>query len=397
MGVLVVVTNRKKFYLKNVAIFLVLISFSFLTGCGFLQQLSSFSVKPIFSIDSAKNDKDANNEEDINETIHRNIESNLDKVSNEHGLNEDKADKDNHANQKNINDNEQIDNNSIINNNDDDNSDTNNSSNNNGSADNNSNVGNNDMIDSNIKDNNADKNNNENNDNEEIDQTNDSTNFHQLQAEPAAKIIPESSNKELKRVAITFDDGPDEYFTPQVLDILKEYNVKATFFIVGSVASKNPDVLKRIDEEGHVVASHGWSHSNFTKMSDKKIAQELQKTNDLIEEITGKPTSLFRLPYGDFNQRVLETVANEGYHNIYWSIDPRDWSGISSKEIVNHIKEKIEPGAIILLHSNGSKDSIPNTAKALPHIIEYLQEQGYEMVTIPELLEDSIMVNSTID
>jgi len=386
MGVLVVVTSRKQFFLKNLAIFLVLISLSFITGCGLLQQISSVAVNPSLPIDSAKSNDSTNNEEDSNEAIHKDVESNFDELNNSHKVDKDKLDGNDHDN------NDQMDNNNISNNNDFDSNDISNNTNANDKTDNNSNVDENDMVDSNIKD--IDD---INDNNEATNQTDDSTDLDKIEAKPAARLIRESSNKELKRVAITFDDGPDEYFTPQVLDILKEYNVKATFFIVGSVASKNPDVLKRIDEEGHVVASHGWSHSNFTKLSNKKIAQELQKTNDLIEEITGKPTSLFRLPYGDFNQRVLETVANEGYHNIYWSIDPRDWSGISSKEIVNHIKEKIEPGAIILLHSNGSKDSIPNTAKALPHIIEYLQEQGYEMVTIPELLEDSIMVNSTID
>jgi len=406
MGVIVVVTNRKNFYLKSFIIFLILISFSFVTGCGFLQHISSLTVKPSLPIDSAKSDKDKNNNGNTKVIVHKNKKSNRDQANNSHKFDKDKADNNGHTNHNdrfdkidNENRNPRIDNNSVVNNKDNhddvDNSRTNNKDNaDNNSDTDNSNVGNKDMMDSNknIKDNTIDD---KDNNNEDMDQTNKSADSDKVEAKPAAKVIHSSENKELKKVAITFDDGPDEYFTPQVLDILKEYNVKATFFIVGSLASKNKDVLKRIDQEGHVVASHGWSHSNFTKISDKKIIQELQKTNELIEEVIGKPTSLFRLPYGAFNKRVLNTVAKQGYHNIYWSIDPRDWSGISSKEILDNIKKNLEPGAIILLHSSGSKKSIPNTVKALPQIIEYLQEQGYEIVTIPELLEDYLMVNST--
>ncbi|HZJ57711.1 MAG TPA: polysaccharide deacetylase family protein [Clostridia bacterium] len=220
-------------------------------------------------------------------------------------------------------------------------------------------------------------------------QIEESSGFDDIDAVPAAKIIRNSSNDELKQVAITFDDGPDDYFTPQVLDILKEYDIRSTFFILGSVAQNNRDILKRIDDEGHVVASHGWGHKNFTKLSKNKAIQELKRTNELIEEVTGKSNTLFRLPYGAFNKKVLKTVADEGFHNIYWSIDPRDWSGISPNRILNDVKKNLKPGAIILLHSSGSEKSIPNSIKALPKIIEYIQGQGYDIVTIPELLRDT--------
>ncbi len=219
-------------------------------------------------------------------------------------------------------------------------------------------------------------------------ETEDNEKLERETAIPAAKIIRNSTDNESKRVAITFDDGPDKHFTPQILDILKEYDTKATFFVLGSNAKKHQNVLKRIDEEGHVVANHSWSHKNFTKISRNTIIKELHRTDELIQEVIGKSYSLFRLPYGAFNQRALKTVAEQGFHNIYWSIDPRDWSGNSPKKILDNIRANIEPGAIILLHSFGSAKSIPNTIKALPQIIEFLQEQGYEMVTIPDLLED---------
>lgn len=218
-------------------------------------------------------------------------------------------------------------------------------------------------------------------------ENNDEGNGADTEIVPTASLIHSSANKDLKRVAITFDDGPDDYFTPKVLDILKEYDVKATFFVLGSMAHKNPDVLKRIDDEGHVVASHGWGHKNFTKLSKNKAIVELERTNNLIKKVTGKSNTLFRLPYGAFNEKVLETIAEQGFHNIHWSIDPKDWSGVSSNKILRNIKQNIHPGAIILLHSSGSNKSIPNSIKALPRIIEFLQNQGYELVTIPELLD----------
>ena len=221
-------------------------------------------------------------------------------------------------------------------------------------------------------------------------QNDEITESDSLDTVPAAKIIRKSSDTELKQVALTFDDGPDDYFTPKVLDVLKEYDVRATFFVVGSLANKYRDVLERIDDEGHVVASHGWSHKNFTKISKKRVIEELTRTNDLIEEVTGKTNTLFRLPYGDYNKKVLKTVAEQGFHNIYWSIDPQDWSGISSKGILADVKRNLKPGSIILLHSFGSYESIPNTIKALPKIIEYIQSQDYEIVTVPELLKDTL-------
>ncbi|NLJ40623.1 MAG: polysaccharide deacetylase family protein [Clostridiales bacterium] len=201
-----------------------------------------------------------------------------------------------------------------------------------------------------------------------------------------AQVIRRSANKELKQVAITFDDGPDDYFTPQVLDILKEHGIKATFFVLGAAAKTNQDVLKRIDEEGHTIASHGWSHTSFRKLSKEKAILELQRTNAVIKEVTGRSNNLFRLPYGDYNNKTLKTIAEQGFYNIYWSVDPWDWSGKSPKAILDNVKQNTAPGAIILLHSAGSQDSIPKSLAALPEIIGFLQGEGYEIVTIPQLL-----------
>lgn len=207
---------------------------------------------------------------------------------------------------------------------------------------------------------------------------------------PEAKIITLANDKDSKKVALTFDDGPDSNFTPQVLDILNNYGVKGTFFILGSAANKNRDILKRIDEEGHEIGGHSWSHSNLSKSSESKIRDELRSTKNIIKEVVGEPLPIMRLPYGAFNKSTLNIIASEGYHNIYWTIDPRDWSGNSSETIENIIARDLRPGAIILLHSSGSPNSISKSVKALPNIIENIKSQGYEIVTITELLEDII-------
>lgn len=211
-----------------------------------------------------------------------------------------------------------------------------------------------------------------------------------MEAAPVAAVLRNESNPELKRVALTFDDGPDDVFTPQILDILKEYDVKATFFVLGYMARDNQDVLKRMDEEGHTIGSHSWSHKDFTKISNEARIDELSKTNNLIEDLIGRPVSLFRLPYGAYTKDVLHTVANQGYHNIYWSIDPKDWASKSPNQILNNIQQNLKPGSIILLHSSGNQSTISNTVKSLPGIIDFLWEQGYEIVTIPKLLEEDL-------
>ena len=179
---------------------------------------------------------------------------------------------------------------------------------------------------------------------------------------PEAKIITLANDKDSKKVALTFDDGPDSNFTPQVLDILNNYGVKGTFFILGSAANKNRDILKRIDEEGHEIGGHSWSHSNLSKSSESKIRDELRSTKNIIKEVVGEPLPIMRLPYGAFNKSTL--------------------SGNSSETIENIIARDLRPGAIILLHSSGSPNSISKSVKALPNIIENIKSQGYEICYI---------------
>lgn len=373
MGLINMGTEGKHFSFKQICVFLIIMSFVILAGCS-LQYTNVFAVKSPSSNDLEKPVKNKDGEQQV--VYKPNTEDSVDKNINlESDILENDEDKP-RVDKSGINGSNTFDNHADYQDNKAKGKD----------ADMDKNMDNDTCIDNSSNspiDKGLDKVNHGG-----IDNDNKPSDFDKTEAVPAAKIIRNSTNQELKQVAITFDDGPDGHFTPQILDILGKYDVKATFFILGSAADENRDVLKRIDEEGHVVASHGWGHKNFTKISKSNALDELKKTNDLIKEVTGKSNALFRLPYGAFNNTVLKTVADQGFHNIYWSIDPRDWSGDPPEKILNNIKQNIEPGAIILLHSSGSKKSIPNTVKTLPNIIEFLQEQGYDIVTIPELLEE---------
>jgi peptidoglycan-N-acetylglucosamine deacetylase len=212
--------------------------------------------------------------------------------------------------------------------------------------------------------------------------------------EKEIKVLKEFSGKHLiysgpafgKRVALTFDDGPDRHYTLQILDILKRERVPATFFVVGNLSRKYPDVLKRIDREGHVIGNHSYSHPLLTKMTMDEVDAQLYRTNEIIRKETGKTPLLFRPPYGAVNKRLEKHLAAEGFRIIQWSVDTRDWAGPSSRKIIHTVKSQVGPGGIILQHSAGGPQ-LKETVEALPVIIRYLKENGYEFVTVDRLLD----------
>jgi peptidoglycan/xylan/chitin deacetylase (PgdA/CDA1 family) len=190
-----------------------------------------------------------------------------------------------------------------------------------------------------------------------------------------------------KQVALTFDDGPDDKYTLKILDILKSNGIKATFFVVGEHAAKYPNVMKRIVQEGHVIGNHSWDHSDLVKLSSDLILNEITKTDDVVRSINGVSPTLFRSPYGAVNSDVRTDAASTGHQIIGWSVDTRDWDGISTAEIMNAVKKEVKPGAIILQHSAGGKGgNLTNTIQALPQIISYLKQNNYSFVTVTELL-----------
>ncbi|MCK6256335.1 polysaccharide deacetylase family protein [Fictibacillus sp. KIGAM418] len=195
-------------------------------------------------------------------------------------------------------------------------------------------------------------------------------------------------NTSKKEIALTFDDGPDNRYTPQILKILKEKGVKATFFVVGERAKKYPERLKQIDREGHAIGNHTWNHPNITQLTDQELEKTVQSTSTEIEKITGVKTNLFRPPFGEMNDHQLAMLNHRHYHSILWTADTKDWDGTSAKEIVSSVNKNASPGVIVLQHSYHESGKF-ETVKALPQIIDQLRAKGYKFVTVPILIGEN--------
>lgn len=186
-------------------------------------------------------------------------------------------------------------------------------------------------------------------------------------------------------VALTFDDGPDARWTPQILDVLANKGAKATFFVLGREVEKNPQIAARIVREGHVIGNHGYSHTLLTRLSSGQISSELARANNAISAATGVQPRLLRPVGGAFNQTVLNTATQNGFSVILWSVDPQDWKGINATTVVTRVLANTKQGSIILLHS-GEGPNLTGTVQGLPRIIDQLRAKGLQLVTIPELL-----------
>ncbi len=183
------------------------------------------------------------------------------------------------------------------------------------------------------------------------------------------------------QVSITFDCAWGADDIPVILNILKEKDVKATFFLVGEWIRKNPEETKMIAEQGHDVANHSENHFKMSALEKEKIKQEIVDCGNAIEEITGKQSDLFRAPYGDYNDAVLSVARQAGYYTIQWSVDSLDWKpGITQDGILKRI-EKVESGAILLFHND-----TPHTAKILGKVIDIIKEKKLNPVPVSEMI-----------
>lgn len=189
-----------------------------------------------------------------------------------------------------------------------------------------------------------------------------------------------------KEVALTFDDGPEATYTAQVLDLLKEYNVKATFFLVGSGMERYPDVVKRIQAEGHAVGNHSYNHPDLRTLTKEGAYDQLWRTGRIFRKLLGYEPAFYRPPYGAVTDEQIPYFASKGYRTVNWSIDSFDWDTTqnSVQEITERVLRYAHEGAIILMHTGG-KDKT-NTVKSLPIIIKALREQGYTFKTVPDML-----------
>lgn len=194
---------------------------------------------------------------------------------------------------------------------------------------------------------------------------------------------PSRSNK----IALTFDDGPTEVTSSQVLDILQQNNVKATFFLLGQNIDRYPQVVARIVREGHVVAGHSWSHIQLEKAQLPRIIGEVTDTENAIYQIAGVRPALLRPPYGSLNREGLEYLRQNGYKVVNWSVDSLDWKypDRGNQVIISTLRD-VRGGSIILFHTLPGKDPSPIIGKVLPEIIYSLKSQGYQFVTVDQLL-----------
>lgn len=202
-------------------------------------------------------------------------------------------------------------------------------------------------------------------------------------------IIIKRGRDDEKLIALTFDDGPDEDFTPQILDILKKYNIKATFFVMGQKVGWNPDIVKRQHEEGHEIGNHTFTHINVSKRGYAEIEKEIVQTQQIVKDTIGEEPKIFRPPYRAISKNMCDIVKDKHMNIILWSnLDPRDWSNPGVGNICNTIVNKVQNGSIILLHDyNSVRNSKSQTVQALDEFIPKLQEKGYKFVTISEMIE----------
>lgn len=183
-------------------------------------------------------------------------------------------------------------------------------------------------------------------------------------------------------LAMTFDDGPHPSLTPKLLDLLKERNVKATFFLVGRNIKAYPDIVRRIIAEGHEIGNHTWTHASLTTRSDSQIRDELKKSDDALMEVAGYKTHLIRPPYGAINTRIKELMFSEfGLTTIMWSVDPQDWRRPGVSVVTSRLVNGAHNGAIMLSH-----DIHPPTIQAMPAMFDQLIAKGYQFVTVSQLI-----------
>ena len=203
---------------------------------------------------------------------------------------------------------------------------------------------------------------------------------------------------EEKLVSITFDDGPNEHITPQILDLLKEYDAKATFFVVGNRIDRHSEIIKREVLEGHEIGNHTYNHIFFSSnYSREVIDEEIERTRKKINEVAGIDSPWFRPPGGYINDRVVDEAKKYGYTVVLWSWhqDTQDWKSPGVKAIVNKVLNNVRNGDIILMHDHvvtKKGNSQTQTVEALKIILPELERRGYKLVTVSELVKKKYML-----
>ena len=205
-----------------------------------------------------------------------------------------------------------------------------------------------------------------------------STQSQSTELEPTQESTEAVQDPTVKSIAISFDDGPGATTTPQLLQILKEKNVHATFFVLGENTAQHPEIVKQTAEAGHEIGNHTYDHQDLAVLSAQSITEEVAKTDTEIKKATGKTPTFVRPPYGSITSVGASVIQRP---IIEWSVDSEDWKTRNPDLILQKIQATVYDGAIILFH-----DIYPETIRAVPQVIDYLQEQGYRITTVGDLL-----------
>ena len=198
----------------------------------------------------------------------------------------------------------------------------------------------------------------------------------------AKRVLPiYSVQRDDRVVSLSFDAAWGNEDTQMLIDILNKYNVHATFFVVGEWVDKYPESVKALADAGNEVMNHSSTHPHMAQLSAEQIQTEVNTCADKIEAVTGTRPTLFRCPYGEYNDTVVSTINGLGMHVIQWDVDSLDWKGISAGEITKRVTGKVQSGSIVLFHNAGE-----HTPEALPDILDYLLAEGYKIVPISKIL-----------
>lgn len=193
-----------------------------------------------------------------------------------------------------------------------------------------------------------------------------------------------SGSGESPKIALTFDDGPHPKQTNKILDLLEEYDIRATFFVIGQNAVYYPEPLKRAATLGHEIGNHTFRHEGISGLSEPMLEKELRDTEKIIFDLTGRHASLFRPPEGACTDKILTAAKSKDYPIILWTIDTRDWDLASTNKIVEIVEKNIQNGSILLFHDYTLPKA--HTLDALEILIPKLLDEGYDFVTVSELL-----------
>ena len=201
------------------------------------------------------------------------------------------------------------------------------------------------------------------------------------------KMITRVNTNE-KALALTYDDGPSAPHTEELLDVLHEFDAKATFFTIGEQVKDNMETTRRMIAEGHELGNHSYSHKKLVDVSLKTIRSEIQKTDDLLSDLGVQANTHFRAPYGLKRVRLPWELARRQKVNILWDVDPKDYETADPEKIASSIVSKVKPGSIVLLHDgdgNGNADRSPTVA-ATKIVLQKLQQEGYQFKTVSDLM-----------